>query len=118
MFLTNKNAAAFVGKKLYGKMFHYYPLRVEKKESGYFIVDKNGTSMPLVDSDPVFFSAYSDDNETRNCHGCKWLDEINPPKGEGYCSHMPAGFRARYNHSIRCNQYADGLFKDRLKKGE
>lgn len=65
-----------------------------------------------------------------NCHGCKWLDEVKPYKGDGYCSHvqmsknygtMPCtidlGRRApkiRRSHDERCELYEAGDFRKRF----
>ena len=69
---------------------------------------------------------------TKNCHGCKWLDEVSTVCGDrrlkwggGYCvkvmesqSYCP-GARVRCECDNRCELYEEGDFKRRYddKKG-
>ena len=55
MKLTPSNAEQFVGKRLTGGMWHYWPLKVVKLEDGYAVVDRNHVMMPLNEDDPIIF---------------------------------------------------------------
>lgn len=59
----------------------------------------------------------------RNCHGCKWLDEVkHAPKGNGYCAMVvrsqtyKSGDRVRFADSKRCELFEQGDFATRYTK--
>lgn len=72
--------------------------------------------------------------KTENCHGCKWLDEVKPYKGAGYCAHVvrskyydtmqctiDLGHRApriRRPEDGRCELYCPGKFSERFKEDD
>ena len=56
-----------------------------------------------------------------NCHGCKWLDEVeSQPKGSGYCCQVvrseTQNKKARYSYMERCELYEQGDFSTRYGK--
>ena len=70
----------------------------------------------------------------KNCHGCKWLDEVKPYKGAGYCAHVvrskhydtmlcaiDLGHRApriRRAEDGCCELYCPGKFSERFKEAD
>lgn len=60
--------------------------------------------------------------EETNCHGCKWLDNVNN-KGEGYCCQVvrsqtyKSGDKVRHQKSKRCELYEEGNFTTRYREG-
>lgn len=58
----------------------------------------------------------------KNCHGCKWLDEVkNEPDGSGYCCYVERsknykpGDKVRRPYSSPCELYEAGDWKNRWK---
>lgn len=46
MKITQENGSQFIGKTLYGKVHHYFPLRVVlTKNNKIAVIDKNGVLM-------------------------------------------------------------------------
>lgn len=62
--------------------------------------------------------------KTENCHGCKWLDEVKPYKGDGYCAIVTRakgykpGDRVRRQSDARCELYCPGKFSERFKEAD
>lgn len=60
-------------------------------------------------------------SENKNCHGCKWLDEVKK-KGSGYCAMVVRskgyknGDRVRTTKSTACELYEAGEFATRFNK--
>lgn len=57
-----------------------------------------------------------------NCHGCKWLDEVKPKRGDGYCTQIVRSKgldkeKVRREHSERCELYEPGDFATRFSAG-
>lgn len=59
MILTQENAHQFCGKYLDAKkaVFHYYPLKVVKRKTGYHVIDGHDTMMliPREKEGGIFF---------------------------------------------------------------
>lgn len=59
MVITQENAEQFEGKYLDVKngMFHYYPLQVVKRKTGYHVIDRHNTMMiiPREKEGGIFF---------------------------------------------------------------
>lgn len=59
MILTQENADQFVGKYLdvKNRVFHYYPLEVVKRKTGYHVIDRHNTMMliPRAKEGGIFF---------------------------------------------------------------
>jgi hypothetical protein len=59
MILTEENANQFLGKSLDAKnrVFHYYPLQVVKRKTGYHVIDRHDTMMliPREKEGGIFF---------------------------------------------------------------
>ena len=59
MILTQENADQFLGKYLdvKNRVFHYYPLKVVKRKTGYHVIDRHDTMMliPQEKEGGIFF---------------------------------------------------------------
>ena len=59
MILTQENADQFTGKYLdvKNRVFHYYPLLVVKRKTGYYVIDRHDTMMliPREKEGGIFF---------------------------------------------------------------
>jgi len=59
MILTQENAYQYNGKYLDAKngVFHYYPLKVVKRKTGYHVIDRHDTMMliPREKEGGIFF---------------------------------------------------------------
>ena len=59
MIITQENAEQYEGKYLDVKngFFHYYPLKVVKRKTGYHVIDRHGTMMiiPREKDGCIFF---------------------------------------------------------------
>lgn len=59
MILTQENADQFTGKYLdaENRVFHYYPLKVVKRKTGYHVIDRHDTMMliPREKEGGIFF---------------------------------------------------------------
>lgn len=61
MRLTQQNAYQFVGKSLFGGLFHYWPLRVVQCKDGlYYYIDRNGVMIQCPDENDLFNDVYFD----------------------------------------------------------
>lgn len=62
MYLTTKNASAYVGKVIDAKCrrFHHYPLRIHEKDGSYYYSDATGTWMRIPTEDDTFNSVQFD----------------------------------------------------------
>lgn len=59
MILTQENAYQYNGKYLdvKNRVFHYYPLKVVKRKTGYHVIDRHDTMMliPCEKEGGIFF---------------------------------------------------------------
>jgi hypothetical protein len=59
MILTQENAYQYNGKYLdvKNRVFHYYPLKVVKRKTGYHVIDRHNTMMliPRAKEGGIFF---------------------------------------------------------------
>ena len=59
MQLTQENARQYLGKKLTGGLFHYWPLTVHEINGKFYAADRNHTMFPVPsEQDPANMQIY------------------------------------------------------------
>ena len=86
-FITIDNIDEFVGKMIHCRngMWHYYPLKISKKEGKYYYTDRNGVKMEFTEDLKIAYTQVADSFSVEElkiyCDECEFL-QIRPTMAE------------------------------------